>query len=77
MEKGTRHNSKKYTSYATMIKGSRTIGHRKGKLISGEHVLIPEDVVQLEVSMLRDYEQLFDFKFPMEKVDYFDYFLPG
>jgi hypothetical protein len=76
MEKGTRHDSKKYTSYAKMIKGSRTIGHRKGKLISSEHVSIPEDVVHLELSMLRDYEQQFDFKFPRKKVDYFDYFLP-
>jgi hypothetical protein len=76
MEKGTRNDFKRFTSYARMIKGSRTIGQRKGKLISGQHVSIPEDVVQLELSMLRDYEQQFDFKFPLEKVDYFDYFLP-
>jgi hypothetical protein len=79
MEKRTRHESKRYTSYACMIKGSRTIGRRQGKLIPGEQVSIPEDVIQLDLSMLRKYEQ-YPFKFasyPMEIEDYFNnYFLP-
>jgi len=80
MEKRTRHGSKKYASYSRMIKGSRTAGHGKGKLISGVQVLIRENPAQLDLSLLRDYEQMFDFKFPsfqLELADFFnDYSLP-
>lgn len=79
MEKRTRHESKRYTSYASMVKGSQRIGRRKGKQISGEQVSIPEDVIQLDLSVLRIYEQ-YPFKFesyPAEIEDYFNnYFLP-